>query len=179
VELDQILDERDPANHDRCNAAHRLVREIAHRGAMALSNIAARRTLVAMLAAVYPIDGYSNPASWPRCAALTPHLVAICKSETADAADSAQRAGLLGRAGNYLHGRAAYSAARPLLERGLAISEKALGPEIPTRWRARLPRQPSAGTGRPGGGRGRSTSARWEIREKPRPEHRKRGGEPQ
>src|SRR5262249_42851039 len=88
---------------------------------------AARRALLAVLAAVYPDD----PASWPRCATLTPHLIAICKSETADAADSAQRADLLVRAGRYLHGRAAYSAARPLFERALAIREKALGPEHP------------------------------------------------
>jgi tetratricopeptide (TPR) repeat protein len=62
---------------------------------------------------------------------VTPHLVAICESETADAADSAQHGELLNRAAGYLCGRAAYSAARPLLERALAIREKALGPEHP------------------------------------------------
>jgi tetratricopeptide (TPR) repeat protein len=77
----------------------------------------------------YPADGYSNPAAWPRCALLTPHLLAICETEIADATANAERANLLNRAGNYFHGRAAYSAARPLLERALAIREKALGPE--------------------------------------------------
>jgi tetratricopeptide (TPR) repeat protein len=110
---------------------HRLEREIAVSRRDGAQQYATRRALVAMLAAVYPDDGYSNPASWPRCAILTPHLVAICKSETADPADSAQRADLLGRAGCYLQGRAAYSAARPFLERALAIREKALGPEHP------------------------------------------------
>ena len=125
------MEERDPAITTDAIRLHRLVREIAASRRDGAQQYAARRTLVAMLAAVYPDDGYSNPASWPRCATLTPHLVAICKSETADAADSAQRADLLGRAGGYFHGRAAYSAARPLFERALAIREKALGPEHP------------------------------------------------
>jgi tetratricopeptide (TPR) repeat protein len=131
VERDQIVEERDPAITTDAIRLHRLVREIAASRRDSAQQYAARRALVAVLAAVYPGDGEDNPASWPRCATLTPHLVAICKSETADAADSAQRADLLGRAGSYLYGRAAYSAARPLLERALAIREKALGPEHP------------------------------------------------
>jgi tetratricopeptide (TPR) repeat protein len=131
VERDQIVDDRDPAITTDAIRLHRLVRQIAASRLDSAQQYAARRALVAMLAAVYPNDGRSNPASWPRCATLTPHLVAICTSETADAVDSGQRADLLGRAGSYLHGRAAYSAARPLLERALAIREKALGPEHP------------------------------------------------
>ena len=49
----------------------------------------------------------------------------------ADAATNAQCADLLNRAGVYFHGRAAYSEARPLFERALAIREKVLGPEHP------------------------------------------------
>jgi len=125
------VEERDPAITTDAIRLHRLVREIAASRRDGAQQDAARRTLVAMLAAVYPSDGGSNPASWPRCAALTPHLVAIRKSETADAADSAQRADLLHRAGGYFWRWAAYSAARPLAERALAIREKALGPEHP------------------------------------------------
>jgi tetratricopeptide (TPR) repeat protein len=131
VERDQIVEERDPAITTDAIRLHRLVREIAASRRDGAQQYAARRTLVAMLAAVYPDDGMNNPASWPRCATLTPHLVAICKSETADAADSVRQADLLVRASGYLYGRAAYSAARPLVERALAIAEKALGPEHP------------------------------------------------
>jgi hypothetical protein len=131
VERDQIVDERDPAITTDAIRLHRLVREIAASRRDTAQQYAARRALVAVLAAVYPDDGINNPASWPRCATLTPHLVAICKSETADAADSAQRAELLCRAGGYLRRRAAFSAALPLFERALAIREKALGPEHP------------------------------------------------
>jgi hypothetical protein len=49
----------------------------------------------------------------------------------ADAAANAERAELLNRAGSYFHGRAAYSVARPLFERALAIRGKVLGPEHP------------------------------------------------
>ena len=111
---------------------HRLVQAVAR--ARADANATAQRAverLIARLATIYPGDGYSNPASWPRCAPLTPHLLASCETEMADAAASAECADLLNRAGGYFHGRAAYSAARPLFERALAIYEKVLGPEHP------------------------------------------------
>jgi tetratricopeptide (TPR) repeat protein len=90
-----------------------------------------RRALIAALAAVYPDDAYNNPTSWPRCAALTPHALALCRTEAGDAAASQKSAQLLNKAGSYFHGRAAYAAARPLFERTLAIYEKVLGPEHP------------------------------------------------
>ena len=120
---------------------HRLVQAVARarsegvmiKGPWGASNAAqsAVTRLIARLAAVYPDDGYSNPASWPRCALLTPHLLASCATEMADAAANAECAELLNRAGGYFLGRAAYSGARPLCERALAIREKALGPKHP------------------------------------------------
>jgi hypothetical protein len=44
---------------------------------------------------------------------------------------------LLDGAGSYFHGRAAYSLARPLFERALAINEKVLGSEHPNTNRTR------------------------------------------
>ncbi len=108
-----------------------------HRLVQAVSRARSERTgaaksaftrLIERLATLYPDDSYNNPTSWPRCAQLTPHLIAGCETETADAANS-KCADLLSRAGSYFHGRAVYSSARPLMERGLAIYEKALGPE--------------------------------------------------
>jgi tetratricopeptide (TPR) repeat protein len=89
----------------------------------------AHRALIAALEAVYPLEGYSDPASWPRCATLTPHVVVISETEIADAETT--RADLLDRAGKYCFGRATFSSARPLYERALAIHEKVLGPEHP------------------------------------------------
>jgi tetratricopeptide (TPR) repeat protein len=92
---------------------------------------AAIERMVNRLAAIYPGDGYDNPASWPLCAQLTPHLLAIRGTETADEAWSEERADLLVRAGGYFHGRAAYARAEPLFRMALAIREKAFGPTHP------------------------------------------------
>jgi tetratricopeptide (TPR) repeat protein len=111
---------------------HRLVQAVARarsetRGAAQ----SALSRLIARLAKVYPDDGHDNPSSWPHCAQLTPHLVASCEMEMADAAESSKCAELLNRAGSYFHGRAAYSVAQRFHVRALAICEKELGPEHP------------------------------------------------
>jgi len=90
-----------------------------------------RRALALALAAVYPGNGYNNPALWPRCAPLAPHLVAICDAEVSDFEAGALCSLLLTNAATYFHGRAAYSDARRLFERPLAICEKVFGPEHP------------------------------------------------
>jgi tetratricopeptide (TPR) repeat protein len=131
VDRETIVAERDPSITTDAIRLHRLVREVAAARRESEQQDGARRALLAALAAVYPSDGYNNPASWPRCAPLTPHLLAICESEMADAAASAEQAELLNNAGGYFRGRAAYAAARPLRERVLSICEKVLGPEHP------------------------------------------------
>jgi len=105
---------------------HRLVQAVAR--ARSEANGSAQDAigkLIARLTASYPEDGYDNPQSWPLCAKLTPHLLAR------RGADDASVFHLLGRTGEYFHGRAAYSQAAPLLRDALAISVKVLGPEHP------------------------------------------------
>jgi tetratricopeptide (TPR) repeat protein len=131
VEREPMADERDPAITIDAIRLHRLVREVVASRCDSAQRDAARRALLAVLAAIYPQDGDRSPASWPRCAVLTPHVIASCETETADATETVERAELLELAGGYFHGRAAYSAAEPLLRRALAIREKALGPEHP------------------------------------------------
>jgi tetratricopeptide (TPR) repeat protein len=111
---------------------HRLVQAVAlaRANANATAQHAVER-LIARLATIYPGDGDQNPASWPHCAPLTPHLLASCGTEMANATANSECADLLNRAGNYFQGRGAYAAARPLFERALAIYEGALGPEHP------------------------------------------------
>jgi len=105
---------------------HRLVQAVAR--ARSEANGSAQDAigkLIARLTASYPEDGYDNPQSWPLCAKLTPHLLAR------RGADDASVFHLLGRTGEYFHGRAAYSQAAPLLRDALAFSVKVLGPEHP------------------------------------------------
>lgn len=129
VDRETIVDERDPAITTECIRLHRLVREVAAAGGEGERRNEARRVLVAALAAVYPDDGYGNPASWSRCAQLMPHLLAGCETDLADTVASVEQAALLTRAAGYFLGRAALSTAEPLLRRALAIREKVCGPE--------------------------------------------------
>jgi tetratricopeptide (TPR) repeat protein len=131
VDRETIVDERDASITTDAIRLHRLVREIAAARREGEARDTLRQVLVAALVAIYPDDGYRNPASWPRCGLLTPHLLASCETEIADAAANAECADLLGRAGGYFHGRGTFSVARTLKERALAIREKVLGPEHP------------------------------------------------
>jgi histone H3/H4 len=131
VDHEAIVDERDGSITTGAIRLRRLVREVGAARRQGKARDQLRRALAAALATVYPNDGYKNPASWPRCAPLTPHLLKICETEMADAAANAECAELLNRASTYFLGRAAYSEARPLLERALAIREKLVGGQHP------------------------------------------------
>jgi tetratricopeptide (TPR) repeat protein len=110
---------------------HRLVREVAAARPEGDARERVSHSLIAAMVAVYPADGFNNPASWERCALLTPHLLAVCEGQGADVATEAKRADLLQRAASYFYGRAAYSQAQVLFERAVAIREEVLGPHHP------------------------------------------------
>jgi class 3 adenylate cyclase/tetratricopeptide (TPR) repeat protein len=129
VDREAIVDERDASITTAAIRLHRLVREVAAARRDGDERNQSRLALTAALAVAYPSNSYST-AAWPRCAPLTPHLLANCEAET-DVNANAECADLLDRAGMYFFGRAAYSGARPLFERALAIREKALGSEHP------------------------------------------------
>ena len=131
VEREPITDERDPAITTGAIRLHRLVREVAVLRYDSAQRDAALRALRAVLAAIYPRNVLGNTALWPRCAALTSHLISICEIETADAAENTELAHLLSRAGRYVLVQSDLAVARLLCERALAIREKALGPEHP------------------------------------------------
>ena len=113
------MDERDALLTTDAIRLHRLVREVAAARREGEGRPPLRRTLVAAMEAVYPSDVYRNPASWPRCAPLTSHVLANCETEMTDGAADAQYAELLDKAGSYLHSRGAHSSARPLFERSV------------------------------------------------------------
>jgi tetratricopeptide (TPR) repeat protein len=108
-------------------SVHRLVQAVAQARSAANgteANVAAR--LISRLAAIYPPDGYTNSASWPICAQLTPHVT----TRLAGAADNTRLAAvLLNRAGMYSHARTDYRRAETLFRAALSISEMADGPE--------------------------------------------------
>jgi tetratricopeptide (TPR) repeat protein len=131
IDRESIADERDLSITYGAIRLHRLVREIAVARRDGEARDRMRLALIAALWLVYPKDAYDSPASWPRCALLTPHVLASCETEKADLAANVECASLLDRAAGYFLARATYSEGRPLLERALAIREKVLGPEHP------------------------------------------------
>ena len=109
---------------------HRLVQAVAR--ARSEANGSAQDALgrmTARLVAIYPEESYRDPQTWPLCAQLTPHLLALRAAGPDATSDIADWSKLLGLAGGYFLWRAAYSQAEPLLRDALAIREKALGPE--------------------------------------------------
>jgi hypothetical protein len=109
---------------------HRLVQAVARaRSTQRADQSAIVARLIARLVTLYPLE-VDNPTSWPRCASLTPHLLAICQQEVADSAASAELVNGLDCATSYCLDRAAYSEAQTFCERALAIRE-ALGAKHP------------------------------------------------
>jgi hypothetical protein len=170
IEREAIKDERDQAITNEAIRLHRLVREVAIWRPHEEQRQSAQRALIAALAAAYPNDGYSNPASWPRCALLTAHVLAICEMEMADCAT------LLNGAGEYFHARAAYSLARPLFERALRHRRRRLTTRlhpVPARpAKAGVPNRTAPYIARPQGGtptsgRRSRVSRRWSCRPRP------------
>jgi tetratricopeptide (TPR) repeat protein len=107
---------------------HRLVQAVAGARSQATGSVQENvGRLIARLAAVYPKVAYEDPGSWPLCAQLTPHVLALRDADNAVAGWPE----LLNATAAYFRGRAAYSLATELLGELLAGCEKALGPEHP------------------------------------------------
>ncbi len=128
VSLEVLPCDRDPSSTSTVIRLHRLVREIALQRCDGSVREASRRALVAALGKTYP-SAYNKPILWPRCALLTPHVLALCEPDSATSKDGRQIAHLLDRAGGYLAGGGAYTGAQTLFEQALAIRETLLGPQ--------------------------------------------------
>ena len=133
VDAETIVDERDREVTTKTIRLHRLVREVAAARLPTNARHDARRALVAALSTVYPQGVFDNPRTWPRARRLDTLALALVggEAEVPEGAEE-QASRLLNGLGSYRHGvLAAYSQARPLLERALAIRERVLGPEHP------------------------------------------------
>ncbi len=81
----------------------------------------------ALLAEHFPDEAYREPAQWPRCAALLPHVLAL-RARWSSTMASAKTVRLLYCTGGYLYGRATFADAEPMFRDALAIGKKILGP---------------------------------------------------
>jgi tetratricopeptide (TPR) repeat protein len=130
VDLETIEDERDPEAKTETLRLHRLIRLAAGWRRDSAASELIREGLIEALASVYPADVFNNPVQWPRARRLDAVVLGLLgeRSEDLDIAANS-RAVLLQRLGAYRYARGAYSAARPLFERAVAIREKVLGGE--------------------------------------------------
>jgi tetratricopeptide (TPR) repeat protein len=133
VDRETIPDERDPAMTTETIRRHRLVRTVAAGRLQGDAIEAARRVLIEAMAAVYPAAVFDDPRAWPRARRVDALAFDLVAGRDLPPTGAEERAGfLLDRLAAYREGAlAAYTAARPLCERALAICEKALGPEHP------------------------------------------------
>ncbi len=133
VDLETIVDERDPSITTNAMRLHRLVREVARSQGTDEEHGKGRYVLLRTLAAVYPADVLNNPMTWPRARCLDPMVLALVNVEAEPSEDAELIvAKLLNNLAIFRDDAlAAYTEARPLYERALAIHEKAFGPDHP------------------------------------------------
>jgi tetratricopeptide (TPR) repeat protein len=131
VDRETIPDERDPAVTTETIRLHRLVRQVAALRCDGIARDAALCALIGAMAAVSPDGGLGDPATWPRARRLDAIALALVGTDAAVPEAAELPAGeIMNRLGGYRHrALGAYAAARPLYERALAVSEKALGPQ--------------------------------------------------
>jgi hypothetical protein len=164
LDREAIADERELSIITDCIRLHRLVRQVAAARCEGEARDTARRALIEAVEAVYPYV-WGNPQTWPRARRLDAVAFALIGGDAALSGGEKPTSDLCISAASYRHYvLAAYTQARPLYERALAIREKVLGPEHPETanclgWLASLLRD-RATLGR----RGHSTSERWRSR---------------
>jgi tetratricopeptide (TPR) repeat protein len=88
------------------------------------------RVAVELIDAAFPQDSWEL-ARWPTCQRLFPHLLAVTEHAERLKVASEVTGGLLNRASRYLRSRGLPHQARPLAERALTLTQRALGPDHP------------------------------------------------
>lgn len=133
VDRELIRDEHDPTIATDSVRLHRLVKEVALTSSDEESRSVMRRKLVAAVARAYPTEILRDPSAWPRVRRLDSLAVALVQNDSSIPQESEVNVSrILEKLAAYRVGAlAAFSDARLLLERAVAIREKAFGPNHP------------------------------------------------
>ena len=118
---------RNPA--DKTLDMHRLVQAVVRDAMDAETRRLWAERAVNALDQTFPWPEYRN---WAQCERLRSHGLAAAELVKSQRIDSEASAGLLGKLGRYLYDRGLFEETEPLLQRSLAIKEKALGPDHPS-----------------------------------------------
>ena len=114
---------------------HRLVQAVVRARLGPETEPAAAASAVGLVRAAFPNDSW-EVARWPDCARLLPHLLAVCDHAQRLRVAGEQAGWLLDRASTYLRERGLYAQALPLAERGVVVTEGALGSDdVEVGWR--------------------------------------------
>jgi tetratricopeptide (TPR) repeat protein len=128
-----IVDERNETISTDALLMHRLVREIsAARRTLPIRN-AMRRTILNVLADLYPKDVFDDPSTWPRARRLEAHakFLVSCEELPLDGIEG-EVSDLLNRLASYRQAALAeYIEAKMLYKRALSIRERTFGHEHP------------------------------------------------
>jgi hypothetical protein len=129
VDRETIRDERDPSITTESIRLHRLVRIAATRRQGEAAE-AARRVLIKAMATVYPGTVFSDPGAWPRARRLDALALDLVGGAAPPKGEEASASSILDTLASYRQrSLAAFSEARSLFERALAMREKSVGPE--------------------------------------------------
>jgi tetratricopeptide (TPR) repeat protein/transcriptional regulator with XRE-family HTH domain len=109
---------------------HRLVQTVVRESMAASQRRLWLAAAIRLLRAAHPEQVETGDA-WPLCARLLAHAQAVERLARDEPVEPAALAWLLDRAGSYLRARADFEPARYLMERALAIRERAFGADHP------------------------------------------------
>jgi tetratricopeptide (TPR) repeat protein len=131
IDRELVPDERDPSIVTDCIRLHRLVREVAR--ARCVSKQFVKAELINAVVDAYPEDLRLSSAAWPRARRLDAVAIELVKNEGCIPEGTENVASvLLDALATYrMVVLAAYTEARSLYERALAIDEKVSGPDHP------------------------------------------------
>jgi tetratricopeptide (TPR) repeat protein len=120
---------------DTTLSEHRLVQTVIRARLRSDEERTWAHTAVALLRAAFPDESWES-AQWPRCEPLLAHVLAVtAHAERLGVADE-ETGWLLHRASAYLRGRGHYRQAKPLAERAVQRTERALGVDhVDVAWR--------------------------------------------
>jgi Tfp pilus assembly protein PilF len=127
LDRETIADERDPTITTHCIRLHRLVRQVAQGRVKGEARKTAFRALTGAMVAVYPVDVFDDPATWPRARRLDEIALGLV-AETEPSGPGGSN--LLFRMGKFRHKALTdYARAASLFERSLSLCESIDGEE--------------------------------------------------
>ena len=112
-------------------SVHRLVQGVVRDRLDDTASTSWAGAAIGLIDDAFPSDIATNPASWPTCAHLLPHALAVAVHAESMHVSPKETGHLLNQVGIYLLERAEYVQSKAVMERSIAIGETDYGPDHP------------------------------------------------